>query len=72
MGRFDNLSGQTFGTWKVLAFDHMEYHGVNHKSGMSYYLCECKTCGEHKLVSRSQLLRQPCKRHGKYWKCGVN
>ena len=63
MREFDNLAGQTFGIWKVLEFDHMEWYGANHKSGISYYRCECKKCGCIKLVARTNLLRNKCIRH---------
>lgn len=53
---FDDLSGKTFGIWKVLEFDHMKWNGANHKSGMSYYKCECQKCGRVFVRSRSQLL----------------
>ena len=46
MNVLDDLSGQIFGIWKVLAFDHMKWNGTNGKHGMSYYKCECQKCGK--------------------------
>lgn len=63
MRDFDNLSGQEFGIWKVLEFDHMEYYGANGKHGMSYYRCKCKKCNAVKIVARSRLTHTACKRH---------
>ena len=71
MRELDNLSGQTFGIWKVIAFDHMKWYGADHKHGMSYYDCECTRCGKHQVVARAQLLRS-CARHYNYQKCEVN
>lgn len=53
----DNLSGKEFGIWEVLEFDHIKYHGTDHKHGMSYYKCQCKKCGAILVVPRSQLLQ---------------
>jgi hypothetical protein len=61
--QLDNLSGQTFGIWEVLEFDHMKYLGTNHQHGMSYYKCRCKNCGRIFIVPRSNLLRRPTKPH---------
>lgn len=63
MRELDNLSGQTFGIWKVVAFDHMKWNGTDHTHGMSYYQCECKKCGQVYLKARSDLLQRPGKRH---------
>lgn len=68
MRELDNLSGQTFGIWKVLEFDHMEQYGANHAHGMSYYKCECTKCGTIHIRARSQLLQRPGKYH---YNCGV-
>jgi hypothetical protein len=59
----DNLSGKTFGIWKVLEFDHMKWNGANHKHGMSYYKCECQKCGRVLLIARSGLLQSKNSRH---------
>ena len=58
MNVLDDLSGQQFGIWKVLAFDHMKQNGTNHMHGMSYYKCECQKCGLINLKSRSQLIQE--------------
>ena len=50
-----DLSGNTFGIWKVIRLDHVKYNGTNHKHGMSYYRCECIRCGAVKLMPRSSL-----------------
>lgn len=63
MKEFDNLSGQIFGIWKVLEFDHMKWYGADHKHGMSYYRCECQKCGRIKPVARTNLMQSKCKYH---------
>lgn len=63
MKDFDDLSGKSFGIWEVLEFDHMEYHGVNHKHGMSYYKCKCKKCGKIFMLARSHLTQEKNKCH---------
>lgn len=61
--QFDNLSGQIFGIWKVLDFDHMKWNGANQKHGMSYYQCECQKCGKKMLKARSGLKQNKNTRH---------
>lgn len=68
MNQLDNLSGRTFGIWKVLEFDHMKWNGTNHRHGMSYYRCECQKCGAIQIKARSDLMQTPCKTHHG---CGV-
>lgn len=68
MWGIDDLSGQTFGIWKVLEFDHMKWNGVNRKHGMSYYKCQCVKCGQIHLKARSDLIQSPNKRH---YRCEV-
>jgi hypothetical protein len=63
MRHFDNLSGQTFGIWEVLEFDHMKYLGTDHTHGVSYYKCRCKKCGQVFIVSRTNLLQSANKTH---------
>lgn len=63
MGRFDDLSGQTFGIWKVIAFDHMKQNGTDGTRGMSYYRCECSKCGQIRLKARSELIQNNAKSH---------
>lgn len=71
--QFDNLSGQQLGIWKVLEFDHMEYHGANKKHGMSYYLCECVHCHQVKVIARSTLKQHTrVQHHGCTIKCDAN
>jgi hypothetical protein len=60
---FDNLAGQTFGIWKVLEFDRMEWYGSNGKHGISYYRCECQKCGKMFSRSRPHLLQHKNIRH---------
>lgn len=63
MAEFNDLTGQEFGIWKIIGFDHMKYNGTNRKHGMSYYKCECKKCGVIKVIARSQLLQIPNMKH---------
>lgn len=63
MNKFIDLSGKTFGIWKVVKFDHGEYHGTNHRHGMSYYECCCKKCGKTAIVARSHLTQGKNIRH---------
>lgn len=73
MGKeFDDLSGRQFGIWKVIAFDHMKWNGVNHKHGMSYYKCKCMECGQICLKARSNLLELRKYHHGCKVNCDAN
>lgn len=63
MRQFEDLSGKTFGIWKVLEFDHMKWNGVDHKHGMSYYKCECQICGRIFVRPRSELTQGQNSRH---------
>lgn len=63
MNVIDNLSGKTFGIYKVLEFDHMKQNGTNRRHGMSYYRCLCTSCGEILIISRSQLIQGKHKYH---------
>lgn len=55
MFEIKDLSGSTFGIYKVLSLDHVKYNGANGKHDMSYYKCVCEKCGEILLMPRSQL-----------------
>ena len=68
MNVLDDLSGQIFGIWKVLAFDHMKWNGTNGKHGMSYYKCERQKCGKICLKARSDLKQG---KNGWHHDCGV-
>ena len=46
----NDLSGQQFGSWKVLAFDEK-------RNGTYYWMCECK-CGYIKSVASSNLAKK--------------
>jgi len=59
MGKFKDLTGQTFGGWSVLE------RTDNAKNGNAQFLCECK-CGELKTVRSSHLIA------GKTTSCGCN
>lgn len=63
MNVLDDLSGQEFGIWKVLAFDHMQQNGKDGTHGMSYYQCECQKCGAIRLKARSELTQCKNIRH---------
>ena len=63
MREFDDLTGETFGIWEVLEFDHMRWYGVDETHGMSYYRCRCKKCGKEAIVARSHLKHHPCAYH---------
>lgn len=64
MRPLDNLSGQSFGIYEVLSFDHMAWNGINHKHPMSYYKCRCKKCGSTFIRARSHLIQCKNIRHG--------
>lgn len=64
---FDDLSGREFGIYKVIKFSHMAHNGKNGRHYMSYYVCECKKCGRHLIVARSQLTQ--CKNEKHEGKC---
>lgn len=57
MNVIDNLSGRTFGIYKVLEFDYMKQNGTNRRHGMSYYKCLCEKCGKILIVPRSHLIQ---------------
>lgn len=64
VGRYlDDLSGQEFGIWKVLEFDHERWYGRKGTSGCTYYRCQCKKCGKIFIRSRKQLLQCKNIRH---------
>lgn len=69
MRTLDDLSGQIFGIWKVLKFDHMKQNGKDGTHGMSYYQCECQKCGGIQLKARSDLKQQ---KNIKHLGCKVN
>ena len=63
MNVLDDLSGQKFGIWKVIAFDHMQQNGTDGTHGMSYYQCECQKCCAIRLKARSELTQCKNIRH---------
>jgi hypothetical protein len=53
---FIDISGERFGRWLVLRFDHFEYLIFRgHRQSISFYLCQCD-CGEEKVVRRANLM----------------
>ena len=65
--RTKDLSGQSFGHWKVLELDHIERR-PNYKTGnnttTAFYKCLCGLCGNEKLVSGANI------KSGKTKSCG--
>lgn len=49
MSKMIDLTGQTFGYWKVLS------RGENTKTGRTQWLCHCQACGTEKLVDGAHL-----------------
>ena len=70
MSKLIDLTGQTFGYWKVLE------RGPNDNLGKAYWLCICTACGKKKLVSGAHLrsghsTNCGCVRMQKMWRANI-
>ena len=75
---FIDISGQRFGRWLVIRFDHFDYLVFRgHRQSISMYLVRCD-CGEEKIVRRGNLTSGSSTSCGCYQRettaarCGLN
>jgi len=67
--RTRDMSGQSFGHWKVLELDHIQRkpnYNTGNQTTVTFYRCLCGLCGDEKLVSGANL------KSGKTNSCGCH